>query len=200
MTYNIEDFDEGDRIQYFNDTYVQYSTKKGLKTGRIESFHSAGKVIVSDSVTRAVVNLRDIKWKGLVQSRCVIWCNYLAFVGPAGARSHKKPPTTRNTIALVYQGRRTPTLLGRGMRDGNINSDLLMAYLDDSTPYPEDMRSVRLLLDKGGSAIPLSPRAGISYDSREEKWHLIKDGVICTTSSEQSIILRESEEALNHGT
>ena len=180
MSYSITDFNGGDLSQYFSDTWVQYSTKSGaLRTGKIVGFPSGSRVLVSTDTRTIIVPLSSIRWTGLSGTRCIVWNRYLAFVSPAGTRFHKKPPTSINTVALIYRdGSGVPLLYSADSSEGSVPITMIEAYLDTECEYTTDTNDIITLIHNNETAFAITKRYGILYDRRDDRLLLIKDGII----------------------
>ena len=189
MTYAITDFDRGDMNQYFGDTWVDYLTRKGNKrVGRITSFTAQDVVLADRRGNMHTVPLSAILWNGLAPARCIAYNSQLVFVSASGARVYKKPPTDRNTMALIFHDvDSAPVLQGAGgqrsMRNG-ISADLIVAYLEDQEDYPTTVQEALTLLQHGARAIPLSAREGVLYCPIRERLLHAKDGALVQVYSD----------------
>ncbi len=193
MQPSIREFSSSDWGQYFNDTYVQFQSKSGVRIGRIETFTEAERVIVNCNGSSRVIEVGDILWRGLIRTRCVVWQDRLAFVGPSGARSHKKPPHGGNMSALLYHRGSIPIILG-GRRGNSVDHDLILAYLSDDDVYPATRQDTRTLL-ANRRAVALSPRCGIFLSRHDDHYYGLADGLVVQSTTNQSTILTWAEEA-----
>ncbi len=176
MSYSLDDFEGCDLGQYFSDTWVKYKLGTNTKAGYIAGF-SGDRAVIKSDIDSDVVNVSDIIWSGLNKPQCIAYNDRLWFIGPSGTRSYKKPPTPRNTMALVYRENERPFLTGPGTGNGEVSSHVLQHYLMGGTSYPLDEGSVAILLDHGARAIALSEQSGMFYTSKGQ-WVFVHNCII----------------------
>lgn len=195
MQPSIAEFNSSDWGQYFNDTYIQYQSKAGVRVARIENFLDNERVMVQRNNNSIIINVKNILWRGLLRTRCVAYDGALVFIGPSGARSHKKPPNGSNMSALCYNRGRIPVLMGSTSRS-SISHELILAYLSDDDMYPQTRDDIRSLLETR-RAVPVSQRSGIFLSPHDGVYYCITDGLIILATHDLIETLRWAEEVRN---
>jgi len=180
-------------MRYFSGSFIRFESESGIKAGQIQSFTPEGRIVILSSGNHQVIGMQQVQWRGLSAPACVAYKDHLAFVGPSGVRSYKKPPSQENMTAIMYKGGACPIMVGEGATGGHIPTSLIEKYTADDTIYPQSSRNLDILMTNSHRPIALSSISGAYYNTHEGEWWGVKRGVVVSKGCDARTLFKLGE-------